>query len=176
MDDEILCIPQKYVVKTSEASMPPGNYDPEGGGYDISLIFNADELVALIEGYRSVPRSSGIPGFQPMYVMLSRPSGPKNILSIPADASSLESMPQLLRLEKDAFAWEVAEKRDKGYLHWGHCSDTLDSDNSFDCIRDLAVVSLTMSYVVHQQNLKLFSAIDDFLAEKVDSWKCNFRH
>jgi hypothetical protein len=171
-----LCIPYKYVVKTSEIGLPPGNYDPEGGGYDISLSFKPEKLAASIEGYQKIPMSPGIPGYQTMYVMLSKSHRSKKIDPIPTHTMPLEESPQLRRLEKDAIAWQVGEKADGGYLLWGHCSDTFDADNRFDCIRDLLINRLKLSYVIHQRNLANYPAIDDFLARKIEAWKCATTH
>jgi hypothetical protein len=167
-----LCFPLKYVVKIDESVMPPGNYDPSGGGYDISLIFDADELATSVADYQKIPLSLGIPGYQKMYVMLAKPLALKKIDPVPSVGVNLEAAPQLMRLEKDEIAWQVGEKRDQGYFHWGQCSNTFDADNSFDCIRDLITEDLTMSYVIHEPNLKAYPAIDEFLIAKMAEWRC----
>jgi hypothetical protein len=104
--------------------------------------------------------------------MLSDAVDSPKIANISPSSESLQAAPQLIRLEQDEIAWQVAEKTNGEYLHWGHCTSTFDSDNSYDCIRDLETGSLRLSYQIHQLNLKVYPAIDAFLAKKIEAWRC----
>jgi hypothetical protein len=166
------CIPAPYVVEIDTSGIPSDQYDTEGGGYGISLIIKPEELASAVNGYEKIALRPGIPGFQPMYIMLSESVGLEKVASIPPSSESLEATPRLMRLEQDQIAWEVAEKINGDFFQWGNCTNTFDADNSYDCIRDFETGGLRMSYQVHQLNLKVYPAIDAFLAGKVKAWKC----
>jgi hypothetical protein len=166
------CIPDHYVVEIDTSGIPSDQYDSEGGGYGISLIIKPEELAATVDGYQKIALRPGIPGHQAMYIMLSEAVELPNITNAPPSSERIEAVPQLFRLDQDEIAWQVAEKVNGEYHHWGHCTNTFDTENSYDCIRDFETGTLRMSYQIHQLNLKVYPAIDAFLVEKVATWRC----
>lgn len=173
--DGEFCIPKRLVVEINTRDIPNEQYDSQGGGYEISLLFKSEELVSAIDGYQEIALKPGIPGHQSTYIMLSEAADSQTINDIPSSAEPLESVPQLIRLEQDDIAWQVAEKSQGEYLHWGNCSSSFDTENTFDCIRDFEIGNLRMSYQIHKRNLGLYPAIDAFLAGQADKWRCQSR-
>ncbi len=74
--DYKLCIPSKYIVNAGGSGFPSGNYDPNGGGLDFSLLFSGEEIQQNIPTYKTRIKVNNSPRFQVIYLMLDKASHP----------------------------------------------------------------------------------------------------
>lgn len=165
-----LCIPSRHAVIV-QAGTSFGRYDSDDSTYDVSLIFAADELVFEIPGYMPKVHVDDNPKTQSLYVILGKVLTYKEFRALPRGAVIVFPT-RLFRTEPGEIAWQVLEKKEDRYVHWGYCSDTFDSAGSFDCMRDLQASNLKLSYPIHMVNLRFYEDIDRFLIERIRQWHC----
>lgn len=168
-----LCIPDQYAIEIPDTEDANGLFDPEGGGYSVSIFIDAAEVAQSIDQYKSEVEVGGSRHFQSLYVMLSADSYFKQALADLGQVLPLEEHKLLFREPDDAFAWEVVERSGSGMNHWGTCVYQFTANGSYDCQWVLPLDGLVLTYPIDQANVHLYQDIDDYLRAKIDLWQCS---
>lgn len=170
---DYLCVPTEYKVSLPGEGHPGDGFDPEGGGYGIS-IFMEEVLVAQeIPGYKPTVRRGKSLRHQSLYVGLAPISHFQRPLSELGPTHALDEHELLYATERDGVIWEVVERAGGQRTHWGTCADLFTEEGAFDCLRVLAVEDLVLTYTIDQENLQWYSQIDDLLQDRVEQWRCD---
>lgn len=167
-----LCIPKPYSVSVGGSSKDLSGSDPEGGGYSTSIQINGPEMAQLVSGFTPEVQVGNQVHYQALYVMLAPATQIIRNITNDVAGTNLEEINSLLRTDSDPLSWQVVEQNNDNLRYWGTCSDSFIQPGSFDCLRDLAIKDLGLTYTIHQKNLHLYPVIDALLREKIEQWRC----
>lgn len=170
---KFLCVPSEYAVLVPGSGGSNGGFDPEGGGYGISILMDGQHVAQAISGYQTKVRVGKNDQLQSLYVMLAPSSHFQRSLSSIGATHPLDEHEYLSGEDADSLTWEIVEEVGSNQTHWGTCADQFTGTGSFDCHRILTINDLVLTYPIDQANIHLYREIDELLRAKVDQWRCD---
>ncbi len=171
-DDSKLCIPKSELLALSPAHSDK-HYDSDEGVYE-ALSFSWQSMQEAVPEYIGQTRTKNGTQYYPLHVTITEFKA-YELPAFPADAYQIDQrVPELIGAKTEKIlAWDVLRGRSDNYTFWGDCTFiNFKRTGPVSCNRRLSVHGLNLDYIIHQDNLHLYSQIDQFLLSRFKTWRC----
>ncbi len=167
-----LCIPQDQLLPLS-SNQDKQSFDSPPHVYEAFSI-SWQEMQSKISGYIGVIEVNGYKRYHPLHVTITEqkdsqiPEFPENPYVIDDD------LPRLVGSHPNKIImWDVFEGNREQHNFWGYCSfENFKQQGAVECTRHFTEYDLSFYYRIHQDNLKHYPEIDQFLRNKLKKREC----